>query len=137
MTFEKKVHDFGEVGPQSKHTCEFRFKNTGTAVLKVRKEIDSTCGCTVPVLTKTAYASGAEGTIQVTYVASASGGSATKDLLVYSNDKSQGGVVRLTVQATVVERVAYEPRQLVLRLKGPDIGCRRSPYGVWITRASR
>jgi hypothetical protein len=122
MTFEKKIHDFGEVGPQSKHTCEFRFKNIGTGILKVRKKIDSTCGCTVPVLPKTDYAPGEEGTIQVTYVASAPG-KTTKSFLVYSNDRSQGGVVRLTIQATVVERVACEPRQLILRLKGPDAGC--------------
>lgn len=123
MTFEKKIHDFGEVGPQSKHTCEFRFKNTGTGVLKVKKEIDSTCGCTVPVLSKTQYAPGDEGVIHVTYVASTPGGPATKSFLVYSNDKSQGGAVRLTIRATIVERVAYEPRQLILRLKGPDTGC--------------
>lgn len=123
MTFEKTVYDFGEIGPQSKHTCEFRFKNTGTGILKVKKEIDSTCGCTIPVLSKTDYAPGEEGTIQVTYVAGAPGSPAPKSFLVYNNDKSQGGAVRLTIEATVVERVAYEPRQLVLRLKGPDAGC--------------
>ncbi len=123
MTFEKKIHDFGEIDPQSKHTCEFRFRNTGTGVLKVRKEIDSTCGCTVPVLSKGEYAPGEEGTIQVTYVASTLSGATTKSFLVYSNDKSQGGAVRLTIQATVVERVAYEPRQLILRIKGADTAC--------------
>lgn len=123
MTFEKKIHDFGEVGPQSKHTCEFRFRNAGTGVLKVRKEIDSTCGCTVPVLSKTEYVPGEEGTIQVTYVAGAPGDKATKSFLVYSNDTSQGGAVRLTIQATVTERVAYEPRQLILPFKGPDARC--------------
>ena len=123
MAFEKTTHDFGEIGPQGKHTCEFRFKNTGTGALKLRERIDSTCGCTVPVLSKTDYAPGEEGVIQVTYVAGGSAGSTAKTVTVYSNDKSNGGKVNLTIKATVVERVAYEPRELHLRLKGQDAGC--------------
>ena len=30
ITFEKTVHDFGQVSPGSKNVCEFKFKNTGT-----------------------------------------------------------------------------------------------------------
>jgi hypothetical protein len=122
MTFEKTLHDFGEVGPQRKSSCEFRFKNTGTGTLRIRQKIDSTCGCTVPVLSKTEYAPGEEGVIQVTYFAGAMGGTATKIITVHSNDRSHGAKVNLTIKATVVERVAYEPQQLLLRLKGPDAG---------------
>jgi hypothetical protein len=123
LTFEKNVHDFGEIGPQTRNTCEFRFKNTGTGPLKVQEKIDSTCGCTAPVLSKTEYAPGEEGVIQVTYVAGASRGPAAKNLIVHSNDQRNGGVVSLTIKATVVDRVAFEPRQLDLKLKGPDAGC--------------
>ena len=129
MAFEKKIHDFGEIGPQTKNTCEFRFRNAGTGVLKVNERIDSSCGCTVPVLSKTEYAPGEAGAIQVTYVASVSGGLSTKSLLVHSNDPNNGGVVSLTIKATVVERVACEPKQLDLKLKGPGAGC--PPIKVW------
>ncbi len=123
MAFAESIHDFGEISPSSKSICEFRFKNAGTGVLKVREQIESTCGCTVPVLSKTEYAPGEEGVIQVTYLAGAAIGSTTKQITVYSNDESNGGKVSLTVKATVVERLAYEPKRLDLRLKGPDAGC--------------
>jgi hypothetical protein len=123
ITFETTVHDFGEVGLLTKHVGEFRFKNTGTGVLKVEKEIEAVCGCTVPVLSKTQYAPGEEGTIQVTYTAGDSAGSATKILKVYSNDKTEGGMVSLKIQATLVERVVCEPKRLELRFKGPDANC--------------
>ena len=123
ITFGKNIHDFGEIGPLSKNVCEFRFKNTGTGLLKVREKIDSTCGCTVAALSKTEYAPGQEGVIQVTYSASDFIGSTIKSLTVCSNDKDNGGKVSLTIKATVVERVAHEPKQLDLRLKGPDAGC--------------
>lgn len=123
MTFEKNVHDFGEIGPLGKNVCEFRFKNTGTGVLKVRDKIDTTCGCTVAALSETEYAPGQEGVIRVTYAGGGYAGSVTKSLTVYSNDKSNGGKATLTIKATAVERVVYGPKYLELRLKGPDAGC--------------
>jgi hypothetical protein len=123
ITFEKTSHDFGEISAQSTNVCEFRFRNTGTAILKVKEKIESSCGCTTPVLAKTEYAPGAEGVIQVTYAAPTSAGRVTKSLVVHSNDKHRGGQVSLSIKATIVERVAYEPRRLSLRLKGPGAGC--------------
>ncbi len=123
ITFETNVHDFGEIGLFTKHICEFRFKNTGTGVLTVEKKIESVCGCTVPVLSKTQYAPGEEDAIQVTYTAGDSLGSTTKVLKVYSNDRTNGGTMSLRIQATLVERVVCEPKQLELRLKGPDANC--------------
>ncbi|MCL5282520.1 MAG: DUF1573 domain-containing protein [Planctomycetes bacterium] len=123
IMFEMNVHDFGEIGLLTQHVCEFRFKNTGMGVLKVEGKIDAVCGCVVPVLSQTVYAPGAAGTIQVTYMAGDSLGPTTKLLKVHSNDKTDGGIVGLQIQATVVERVAYEPRQLELRFKGPQANC--------------
>lgn len=123
IAFAESIHDFGEISPSSKRICEFRFKNAGTGLLKVRDKIESTCGCAVPVLSKTEYAPGEEGVIQVTYLAGAVIGSTIKHIMVYSNDKSNGGKVTLTIKATVVERLAYAPKRLDLRLKGPNAGC--------------
>ncbi len=123
ITFETDVHDFGEVGLLTRNVCEFRFKNTGTGVLKVEKNIDAVCGCTVPVLSQTEYDPGQEGTIQVTYTAGEFIGPATKVLTVRSNDKTNAGILNLKIQATLVERVTCEPKRLELRLKGPDATC--------------
>lgn len=123
LTFEKNLHDFGEIGPQSRSVCEFRFQNTGTGVLEVRKKIDSTCGCTAAVLSQTEYAPGEQGTIQVTYSAGGALGATAKNITVYSNDQSHGGQVTVTIKATVVERVVHEPRQLHLGFKGLETGC--------------
>jgi len=46
ISFEKTVCDLGDVGQGTKNTCEFRFTNTGQALLKIGK-ITRTCGCTV------------------------------------------------------------------------------------------
>ena len=66
VSFEKTVHNFGELGIGEKGQCEFRFKNTGTALLKIGK-ITVSCGCTVPILYKKQYQPGQEGVIKVNY----------------------------------------------------------------------
>lgn len=123
IAFETDLHDFGEVGLLTKNVHEFRFKNAGTGVLKVQKEIGSNCGCTVAALSQTEYAPGQEGTVQVTYSAGDSVGPALKHLSVYTNDPRNGGTVALTIKATLVERVVYGPKRLDLRLKGQDANC--------------
>ena len=77
ISFEKTVHNFGEVGIREKGGCEFKFKNTGQALLKIRK-IRSTCGCTVPSLSKTEYEPGEEGVIKVKYSGQSKPGCKTK-----------------------------------------------------------
>jgi len=46
ISFEKTVCDLGEVGQDTKNTCEFKFTNTGQGLLKIGN-IKRTCGCTV------------------------------------------------------------------------------------------
>ena len=122
MTFEKTVHDFGQVGPRSKNVCEFRFKNTGTNTLTVQRRIGSTCGCTATMLTQTDYAPGEEGAIQVTYTASSIPTTARKTLTVHSNDP-KNPQVRLTIAAKIATQIAYEPKQLDLLLKDNAATC--------------
>ncbi len=47
ISFEKTVCDLGDVGRGTKNTCEFKFTNTGQALLKIGK-IKRTCGCLSP-----------------------------------------------------------------------------------------
>jgi len=63
ISFEKTVFDLGEVGQGTKNTCEFRFTNTGKALLKIGK-ISRTCGCTVFQLDKKEYTASEAGTIK-------------------------------------------------------------------------
>lgn len=122
ISFTALVHDFGEVSPRSKHTCEFRFKNTGTATLKLKPKIVATCGCTVPVLNRVNYGPGQSGVIKVSFAAGTSVGSIQKSMTVHCNDPDQAQV-RLAIKAKVVQRVACEPQRLELRLRDENGGC--------------
>ena len=122
IRFEKTTHDFGQVGPRSKNVCEFKFKNTGMDTLTVERRVQSTCGCAAAMLTKTDYAPGEKGTIQVTYMAAGIPVTAQKVLTVHSNDK-ENPQVKLTITAKVVPRVAYEPKELNLLLKNNSVSC--------------
>ncbi|MHC4154761.1 MAG: DUF1573 domain-containing protein [Planctomycetota bacterium] len=121
ITFEKVTHDFGDISPGSKNTCEFKFKNTGDALLRIGK-ISSTCGCTVPELKKKEYAAGESGVIKARYSASRAAGRITKRLHVPSNDK-QNSKVALTIKATIVKKVSHEPNRIKFLLKSENAGC--------------
>jgi len=120
VTFEKLVNDFGEVSPQTKNSCEFKFKNTGKGTLKIGR-IKSSCGCTVPRLDKLEYAPGETGAIQVTYRVGSHPGLSSKNVYVDSNDK-KNPKVRLTVKATVVVKVEHKPQSFRISLRNEDLG---------------
>jgi len=121
IEFEKTFHDYGDVSPDTWNVCEFKFTNTGTDVLKIAK-IRSTCGCTVPKLSKTDYQPGESGVIKVKYHAERAPGKKTRHLNVPSNDKKKPKVV-LTIEANVVYKVAYEPKILNLVFNKDNAGC--------------
>ena len=43
ITFEKEICDLGEIAPGTKNVCEFKFSNTGDALLKVTRA-QACCG---------------------------------------------------------------------------------------------
>ena len=121
IAFEKIVHDFGTIGPETANLCEFKFKNTGDGVLKI-EDVTKTCNCTPYSLDKTEYAPGESGTLKVNYVTDTQLGPATKELMVLTND-IENPEVTLAVKATVASKVDYEPKMLSLVLKGENAGC--------------
>jgi len=126
ITFESETHDFGQVPPASKNTCEFKFKNTGDAMLTIGK-IQTTCGCTLASLTKSrpdqeGYQPGESGAIAITYTASKQPGRAAKHIHVPTNDKTRPKV-SLAVKATVVLHVNPEPDELKLLLNRENAAC--------------
>jgi len=122
ITFESEVHNFGNMKPRSKNKCEFKFTNTGNSELKITKNPEATCGCTIPRLSKRTYAPGESGTIQVVYTAGAGAVAVHKAIYVSSNDKSRPRV-GLTVQGNIVLSVRHTPSKLMLMLNEENAKC--------------
>ncbi len=121
ITFEKEVHDFGEIGPGSKKTCEFKFTNTGKSQLVITK-INGCCGVTTK-LDKMQYAPNESGTINVEYNASTVAGVMSRQFYVLSNDKTTPRAP-LTIKAKIVPKISFEPqRGLRFLLKEEQLNC--------------
>jgi len=121
IVFEKIVYDFGTIAPGGKHNGEFKFTNKGKGLLRMGK-INSSCGCTVPKLTKLEYAPGESGEIKVEYSPGKSVGEAKKTLTVATNDEENANVT-LTVTALIVIKVECKPESMNLSLKEANGGC--------------
>lgn len=121
ITFESAVHNFGDTNPGSVLNCEFKFTNTGDSLLEV-KDVQSTCGCTVPELKKRQYAPGESGVINVVFSPGSAIGLVVKQLHVLSNDKKQPELT-LTLRANVIRKVVIKPEPISLSLKKPNAGC--------------
>jgi len=121
ITFEKTVQDFGEVGPRSKKTCEFKFTNTGDSLLKITK-VEACCGATAR-LDIMQYEPNESGTIKVQYNASTVAVMVTRQLHVVSNDMTNPRAA-LTIKAKVVPKTSFEPRGgLRFLLKDEKLSC--------------
>jgi hypothetical protein len=120
LTFETKMHDFGDVGPGTKHTFVYKFKNIGEDVLKITN-INAPCGCTVPVLEKREYAPGESGEIAVTYTALATKLPVTKHVYISSNDK-KNPEYEISLKAVSVPKVSVEPENFELNLRKENAG---------------
>ncbi|MEG1555301.1 MAG: DUF1573 domain-containing protein [Bacteroidales bacterium] len=66
ITFEKTVHDYGQILKGDNGECTFEFKNTGKADL-ILTNCRSSCGCTIPEWPKEPIAPGKKGVIKVKY----------------------------------------------------------------------
>jgi hypothetical protein len=121
ISFEKVIHDFGKIGQETNHLCEFKFTNTGNGILRIT-EVGKTCGCTPFELAKTEYAPGESGTLKVRYYSDQQSGEAAKQLYVYSNDKARPKVA-LTIKASITAKVDYGPKKMELSLTERNAGC--------------
>lgn len=121
ITFEKVVHDFGDIGPGSKKVCEFKFTNTGDSLLKITK-VSKTCGCTPYTLAKKEYEPGESGALKVKYNASKRPSSIRKTLFVSSNDEAKPKV-ELAIKAKIVSKIDYQPKRLNLLFDKENASC--------------
>lgn len=122
ITFEQPIHDFGQVGPRTKNSCEFKFTNTGDALLKITRVVPSCSACTVAELSKTEFAPGQSGSINVTYRSSGKLGFTSYSVFVHSNDKRKPRF-KLTLKAKIVSKVVHEPKKIQLSPNKENAGC--------------
>ena len=121
IVFDKKVHDFGRVGPGTSHSARFEFKNEGTAPLKITL-VRSCCGVvTRGVKAGQVYKPGESGALELDYRASMQPSPFDRKLYIQSNDPILG-VATLVIKATVVPRIAYTPARLRLFMNRENAG---------------
>lgn len=96
VSFDKEVHDYGNVKQGGNGECEFKFTNTGTEPLII-SDAKGSCGCTVPEWPKTPIKPGETASIKVKY------------------DTKRVGPINKTV--TVTSNATTEPTK-TLRIKG-------------------
>jgi len=121
ITFEKTVHDFGQIGLTSKkRVAEFKFTNTGDALLEIT-EVEKCCNV-VTRLDKTEYAPGESGVLKIEYRSPPKAGSDRKTVYVKSNDKTSPRIA-LALKAKIASKVSVAPKRLRLFLEEENAGC--------------
>ena len=84
ISFKTDVIDYGEIEHGGDGTREFKFTNTGDAMLVITK-VYSTCGCTIPKKPKNPIKPGDSGVIEVKYNTELAPGPIRKTITVYTN----------------------------------------------------
>ncbi|MBU0488767.1 MAG: DUF1573 domain-containing protein [Bacteroidetes bacterium] len=98
ISFEKLVHDYGDVNKGDDGTCEFKFTNTGKEPL-ILSNVRSSCGCTVPSWPREPILPGKSSSIKVKYNTTRIG-IINKNVTVNSNGKNS--TVVLTIKGNVL-----------------------------------
>jgi hypothetical protein len=114
IKFEKTVHDFGKVSPDSENDCNFIFSNVGAGTLEITGT-KGTCKCTVPDLQKKTYLPGESGTLKVSFHAPKFQGNTAQNVFVFTNDPNNTKA-ELEIKAFVQSQVQIEPEKLDLSL---------------------
>jgi hypothetical protein len=120
ITFENVACNFGEVGPNRNNTGQFKFTNTGEALLEIT-EVEKCCGI-VTKLDKTEYEPGESGILKVEWNSGPQPSTMNRQLTVHSNDPKTPQTT-LSIMAKVVLQVDWEPKSLGLFLDKKNAGC--------------
>jgi hypothetical protein len=88
LVWEKQVQEF-HVTPEDKAVeARFAFKNTGPETINI-KRVQSSCGCTTAKPSKTSFAPGESGEIEVKFSFGSRRGAHQKTIAVQSDDKRE------------------------------------------------
>jgi hypothetical protein len=109
ITFATLEHNYGTVEYDSNGTCVFEFTNTGKVVLTL-KNVQASCGCTVPEWSREPINPGEKGKITVKYNTK-NVGNFQKNISVYSNAITSPVV--LTIRGEVKPQTAQQQQQPV------------------------
>lgn len=91
-----------------------KFKNTGDDILKIGR-IQTTCGCTVAELSKTEYAPGERGEIEVYFNTKGYGGTLARKSVMIHMEQGTPARVRVDIQTEVKALLEVEPRFINLQ----------------------
>lgn len=95
FSFEKELHDFGQLVDGEKVSYSFKFTNTGDAPLIISNAKGS-CGCTVPNWSRNPIAPGESGSIDVTFDSSGRSGKQNKAITLTANTNPSRKVLNIT-----------------------------------------
>ncbi len=93
ITFDKTIHDFGDIQEGTIATYTFEFKNEGRRPLRL-VNVRASCGCTTPEYSKEPVAPGETGFIKVAYDSNGRPGIIDRDVTV----QTDGEPVFVTLQ---------------------------------------
>ncbi|MFB6453637.1 DUF1573 domain-containing protein [Chitinophaga sp. Hz27] len=102
ITFEEKVHDFGEIVQGEKVEYSFKFTNTGKTDAVIEDAISS-CGCTVPEWPKEPLKPGQSGFIKVIFDSNGKEGYTQKEVSLKLNDGA-GYHVGPIIQCNIIRK---------------------------------
>lgn len=100
ITFQKLVHDFGQIQEGTEAIAEFVFTNTGDSPLVI-SNVKSSCGCTVPFYPKEPILPGKTGVVKARYDTNRIG-FFNKQITVLSN--ASNGEVTLRITGEVIQK---------------------------------
>jgi len=98
FTFEKEIHDFGEIEEGEVVNHVFTFKNSGEAPLVI-ESAKASCGCTVPRWPKKPIPAGGSGEIEVSFNSKGKPGVQNKTVTITANTYPK--IKRLNIKSTV------------------------------------
>lgn len=103
ITFDKKVHDFGDISQGDKVEVTFYFTNTGNEPLIITN-VQVTCGCTTPKgWPRDPIAPGGKGELTVAFNSAGKMGKQNKVVTIVSNASNADGS-QISFTANVLEK---------------------------------
>lgn len=94
ITFDKEMHDFGDITQDAPVTTTFTISNTGAEPLVISNAKGS-CGCTVPEYPTEPIAPGEDGTITVSFDPKGKPGQQNKSVTITANTNPAQSVLQI------------------------------------------
>jgi len=107
IQFDAELHDFGTIFQMRSYECVFKFKNAGTAELKI-DGVARSCGCTATLLSSEELAPNEEAELEVEFKAGMARGNIVRHVTVRSNDPDEPAK-QVEIKANVVPRLDIKP----------------------------